>query len=214
MKTLHNFIYSILAGLSISLGCMVNLVATKEPGILGALVGAVFFATGLFCVLVFRQNLYTGKVGYLCAEGPKYLGYLGIVWGGNLVGCALTALLTRATSLYEKILPRAEAIVGAKTTQGYLSAFVMAIFCGFIIYLAVENYKYNAHECGKYVGLLLIIPLFILCGFEHCVANMYYFLLTDTAWVEKLLYTLVITVGNGVGSILLDLAKTKLPEGK
>ena len=44
-----------------------------------------------------------------------------------------------------------------------------------MIYIGVEGYRSNPHELGKYLALFFGVCVFILCGFEHCVANMYYF---------------------------------------
>ena len=50
----------------------------------------------------------------------------------------------------------------------------LAVFCNVMIYIGVEGYRSNPHELGKYLALFFGVCVFILCGFEHCVANMYY----------------------------------------
>jgi formate/nitrite transporter FocA (FNT family) len=190
-----------MAGLSIAMGCLVNLLSGN------AIVGAVFFSAGLFLVLTRGYNLYTGKIGYLFDNKKNYIIDICLIWLGNLVGTLILSLFVNFTHLFDKIKPSVESIIATKTGQGYLSAFLLAMLCGVIIYLSVENYKQNPHEFGKYLGILLLIPLFIICGFEHCVADMFYFFLIPNNISTKLLYLLIITIGNSIGSIILSESK-------
>ena len=128
------------------------------------------------------------------------------MWIGNAIGALITSVLIKATKL-NYLHETAITITNGKLSQTVLSAFIMAVFCGFIIYWAVENFKTNNHETGKYIGMLLMIPIFILCGFEHCVANMFYFFFSNTYTFKMLLYLVVITLGNTTGSIILRLLK-------
>ena len=73
--------------------------------------------------------------------------------------------------------------------------------------MGVDGYLRNPHELGKYIALFLCIMVFILCGFEHCVANMFYFSMAG-AWSGKaVLYLIVMTVGNGVGGVIFPLLR-------
>ena len=76
-----------------------------------------------------------------------------------------------------------------------------------LIYLAVEEYKSNPHEIGKYLGILFGVVVFIICGFEHCVANMYYISIADLWSLKALLYVFIMTIGNACGGLLLPLVK-------
>ena len=193
---LKDFILSILAGISISLGCLIYLLSSN------VVIGAMFFTVGLFLVLTRGYNLFTGKVAYLTDNSYKYSISLILMWIGNLIGTLIVSIFTRFSSLYPKIIEKAETIIKAKTSQTFLSAFLLAFLCGIIIFLAVENFKNNKHEIGKYTGLFVLIPLFIICGFEHCVADMYYFSLTNDLIKEKIIFLIIITVGNSIGSIV------------
>ena len=70
---------------------------------------------------------------------------------------------------------------------------------------------------GKYIGIFLGVTVFILCGFAHCVANMFYFSAANVWGGWALLYMLVMTLGNACGGVIIPLAvgcgqhnKTKL----
>ena len=197
---MKEFIKSIAAGIAISLGSMIYLVLNKS------LVGAVFFTLGLFLVLTRGYNLYTGKVANVVDNKISYLIELIKMWLGNLVGAIFIVILTRLSKL-SYLVDIAKATTQSKTSQGLLSAFIMAALCGFAIYYAVINYKENKDEFGKYLGLLFFIPLFIVCTFEHCVADMYYFILSGDISLNTIIYLLVITLGNSFGSILLRCGK-------
>jgi formate/nitrite transporter FocA (FNT family) len=149
-------------------------------------------------------NLFTGKVAYLFDNDNKYALKLAWMWFGNFIGALTMAIGIRNTHIYAKISEKATGIIATKTGQGYLSAFILAALCGVIIFLSVENYKNNPHELGKYLGLVFLIPLFIVCGFEHCVANMFYFSLTSELMLDKIIYSLIITLGNTCGSVIAN----------
>ena len=190
------FVSSAFAGFSISLGCMIYMILTNK------VLGALFFTVGLFMVLTRNYNLYTGKVALL-TDNIKYIFNLVNIWLGNLFGAAVMTIFTKYSKLHY-LVADAQVIVDAKLSQGYLSSFILAILCGIIIYLAVDTYK-RLQDCGKYIGLFVFIPLFIICGFEHCVANMYYILMAGELSIEVVIFTIVVTVGNAVGSIVYKL---------
>ena len=95
-----------------------------------------------------------------------------------------------------------------KLDDSLLSIFILAIFCNILIYVAVDGYRNNPHEIGKYIALFFGVTVFIICGFEHCVANMFYISLARMWSAEALIFILVNSLGNAVGGVLLPLAKT------
>ena len=189
-----------MAGMSISLGCIIYMICENK------VVGAIAFTLGLFLVLTRGYHLFTGKIAYVVDNPPSYTLNMFLMWFGNAIGALITSVLIKATKL-NYLQETALSITNGKLSQTVLSAFIMAVFCGFIIYWAVENFKTNPHETGKYIGMLIMIPIFILCGFEHCVANMFYFFFSDTYTLKMLLYLVIITLGNTVGSVVLRLLK-------
>ncbi|MDY5891895.1 MAG: formate/nitrite transporter family protein, partial [Candidatus Onthovivens sp.] len=66
--------------------------------------------------------------------------------------------------------------------------------------------KREIHPLFKVVGIFLFISCFVICGFEHCIANMFYFALSNSYFVYPLgsfLNLLIVTIGNSIGAILL-----------
>lgn len=198
------FLYSVLAGICIGLGGTVFLSVENK------VIGSFLFSIGLFTILAFGFNLYTGKVGYALDNGASYLGELAMIWLGNFVGTALMAILVRFTRIYEGIEPRVKSIVATKLDDNPISILLLAIGCGVCMFIAVDQYK-KRQSIVKALVVILPIMTFILCSFEHCVANMFYFVLAESFNLTTLLYLLIMTFGNAVGGLLIP-AVTKIAE--
>ncbi len=168
MKTLSNFLYALLAGLCISLGGLCYLSLESR------LAGALFFSVGLFTTLLFGFHLFTGKVCYIFDNPPRYLLSLPLIWLGNLCGCLLCGYALRLTRL-SALVEKAQALSAVKLGDNLLSIFILAFFCNIFIFVAVDGFKNARHDLGRYLALLFGVSCFVLCGLEHCVANMFYF---------------------------------------
>ncbi len=72
------------------------------------------------------------------------------------------------------------------------------------MYFAVNGYKI-LKDFGKYVVIYLGVVVFILCGFEHCVANMYYFTVADLWSLKTFGYLAIMVLGNSVGGCFIPL---------
>jgi formate/nitrite transporter FocA (FNT family) len=175
---------AIIAGICISIGCVVNLRV-------GGVAGAVLFAFGLLAVVHYKLKLYTGTAGFIRAKGDW--GLITFVLLGNIIGCGLTALAYAYAQ--PDILPPDIAIVQSRLTKGPLACFLLAIGCGFIMTTAVQFGRE-----GKFLPLLFGVPVFILCGFAHSVADAFYFLAVPEMYSMQLLVVYVAEVlGNFVG---------------
>ena len=105
---------------------------------------------------------------------------------------------------------RAAGLCEVKLADSPVSIFLLAVFCNLLIYIAVEGFRRNPHELGKYLSLFFGVMVFILCGFEHCVANMYYISIAGMWSGKSLLYILVMTLGNAAGGVLLPWIRGRL----
>lgn len=200
MKHVNTFINAILAGIAISIGGVVFLASDSKA------VGAAFFSVGLFAVCTLGLNLYTGKVCYVFDNKLAYTANCGLIWLGNLVGTFAAGSAVRATRL-TAVVEKAVTVSDAKLSDSLPSVFILAIFCNILIYLAVESYKNNPHEVGKYLGLFLGVSVFVAAGFEHCVANMFYFTAAGVWSGKTLLYVIVMSLGNAVGGVIFPLCR-------
>ncbi|OON88425.1 formate/nitrite transporter [Oribacterium sp. C9] len=193
-------ISAVLAGICIGLGGVVFLSLDNK------LAGSFFFTTGLFVICSMGLHLFTGKVCYMFDNNREYVLSLPIIWIGNLFGTTLVAKLVSFTRI-SGIAQKAAALCETKMTDTYLSLFILGIFCNMLIYIAVEGYKIIPHETGKYLALFFGVMVFILCGYEHCVADMFYFSASDMWSLEAFLRLFIITLGNAVGGVLFPVLR-------
>ena len=165
-------------------------------------IGSFLFGTGLFVILNFDLALFTGKVGYAVNNKPDYLFDLLIIWLGNFAGTAISALLVLCTRI-SGISEKASALCEIKTSDSPVSILVLAFFCGMLMFIAADGYKAISNSAGKALTIFLPVVVFILSGFEHCIANMFYFSLAD-AWTAKTFgYLLLMSLGNAIGGIFI-----------
>jgi formate/nitrite transporter FocA (FNT family) len=189
-----------MTGVAIALGGTVFLSCENK------IVGAFLFGTGLFVILNFGFYLYTGKVGYIVEKKISYAGEVALIWLGNFLGTFFSAILilhTRISSIAEK----AKILCDAKSADGILSILILAFFCGMLMFIAADGFKSIENPIGKIAAIFLPVVVFILSGFEHCVANMFYFSLARAWNLHNFLYLLLMTLGNALGGIFIPLAK-------
>ena len=201
MKYLKALILAVLAGICIAIGGTVFLSLDNK------VLGALFFTAGLFTICTFGFNLFTGKVCYVFEQDRDYAIGLPVIWLGNLIGTWLTAFVERQTRIGPALAEKAAGLCETKLGDGLLSIFLLAALCNVLIYIAVDGFKNIPHELGKYLSLFFGVMVFILCGFEHCVANMYYFSVAGMWSGKTLLYVLVMTAGNAVGGVIFPLGR-------
>ena len=166
----------------------------------GGIVGAVTFAFGLLAVVHYRLKLYTGTAGFF-AKGE--LLQLCTILAMNIVGGLRVALMARMSPM--PLQEAAQHILAGRLNAGIVQSGVLAIGCGFIMTTAV---KWGRE--GKFLPLLFGVPLFIICGFPHCIADAFYYLcvpldyLTANAGQVLLLYAAIV-LGNFIGCNLYRL---------
>lgn len=194
MKALKTFVSAVLAGMCVGFGGVVFLSLDNR------IIGSAMFTVGLFTICTFGLHLFTGKVCYALENGKSYNLALPVIWLGNLAGTGVTALIVKLSRI-DSISAKAAELCATKLDDSILSLFLLGVLCNIFIYIAVEGYKNNPHELGKYLSLFFGVMVFILAGTEHCVADMFYFWLSGWS-VDAALRVLVITLGNAAGGIL------------
>ena len=172
---------AVLAGIAIAIGGTVFTTV-------GGLAGAVLFSFGLLTVVHYGLHLFTGKAGFFSSwRGVCQL--MTVILFGNVLGCWLTAQIAQPD-----VIRTCQSIVAGRLAAGHLSNFLLAIPCGFIMTTAVEFGR-----TGRYLPLLFGVPVFIMCGFRHSIADAFYYC-AAALWSYELLYTwLAIVAGNFVG---------------
>ena len=194
----------------IASGIMVGIGGTVYLSCENKVVGATLFSVALLVICLLGFYLYTGKIG-LFIEKPDKMSAIALPIGlcGNAVGAILTGL--GAAVVKPALIEKAKMICDAKLEGGMLKGLVAAVFCGILMYAAVKTYGAK----GTLVGIIFCIPTFILCGFEHSVADMYYFTVASLGGFDpmSIVFVLVAVVGNTLGGWLLPVL-VRLGRGK
>ena len=174
---------SFFAGILIGLGACGYLA-------LGGLPGAIIFAFGLIGVVLSGSLLYTGRAGVMKLSET---GSLVMIWLFNILACILLGLLMM--SLGGEPVERAQNAVAGRLAQGPWRSFLRAVGCGLIIDIAVWMYR----TTKNILPVLFGVPLFIVCGFYHSIADVVY-LVAAWKWSPDILwYYPVIVLGNYAG---------------
>lgn len=184
----------LLAGVCISLGGVIFLKV-------GGVAGAILFAFGLIAVVSMQFNLFTGKAQFVWGNAPEgqtrqggYLWLIAILFL-NVAACAAMGLLFSSPEMQET----ASSILDKRLAASPLKSGLLAIGCGFIMTLAVQN-----ASKGKWLPLLFGIPAFILCGLPHCIADAFYIASLPAEYIMERSYDLLlfypsIVAGNFLG---------------
>ena len=155
---------------------------------LGNPIGPIIFALGLLGVCYMGLNLFTGKCGFYVQDKIKTVDLLTIL-GVNLIAGYLIGLVFSLADpeVFNNALKK------VATWDVSLAFFIKSILCGVIMYIAVYMYKK-----GTPLGIIYGIPLFIFCGFQHCIANII------TLGVARTMHLSIVIciIGNFIGSIL------------
>lgn len=176
------------------------LIAIAGYGFLaGQAVGMFLFILGLAAVVSYKLKLFTGTVGFIkWGEIPNLV----IILLGNILGCFLVSLIAKVDTVLG-IQTAAQTVLQSRLQLGWLACGIKAIGCGVLMSAAVEFSK-RGTDFGYWVPLLFAVPLFIHCGFPHCVADAFYFLtcpksvLMDSGWDLLSVYGGIIA-GNAIG---------------
>ncbi len=172
---------SVLSGILVGIGVVINTVSENRYA------GAMLFSLALLTIIQCSLKLYTGKIGYVRTIPARDLGVMLI---GNLFGVLVPTLLiaSQRNEVMEKLLAASE----NKFSNSFLSMFIFGCFCGVLMFVAVY--------CKNTVITVFCIMVFILSGYEHCIADFPYLVIhLSLANIGKFL---CVVAGNSVGSIV------------
>lgn len=202
-KLISLVLNAVLSGILISVGGAVYLLCDNK------IMGSFLFRFGLFTIVQRGFALYTGKVGYIPENSPGYILETFITLAGNIAGTTFGAILLQQTRFADSLRDKAAVSMDIKTGDSVTSQFILGAFCGMLMYLAVDNAK----ECRKknadmslVFGVCLPVMIFIICGFNHSIADAFY-MFTARTFPEDLPYILIVASGNAVGSMMIPVVR-------
>ena len=195
---------AVLAGITIGVAGFGFLASGVQSQVYGTLVGAILFSFGLLTVLGYKLTLYTGTAGFI--KRNELLNLL-IILFSNILGCLAVALFTTLSPM--DLQTPAQTILLLRLDTGAVRCGLLAIGCGFIMTTTV-----NFARKGNVLPLLFGVPLFIVCGFPHCMADAFIYLasplsfLKANAWSILPMYISIVT-GNFIGCNLYRIVLPK-----
>ena len=183
---------------SLFAGGAVALAGRLYAGMDDKVAAAILFSFALYMVCLFGLDLFTGKIGFI-TDRVKPVWWYAAVFVGNFAGAAAVAFLCIAAD--PGLVAAASAMIDAKLAVPWWSLFVRGLLCGILMYAAVVSWK----KSGNPLGIFLCIPMFILSGFEHSIADISY--LCMGLRFDFLPALLLIALGNAAGSILVHVTR-------
>ena len=206
MKCLKVLLFGIFAGLAIGLGSLVfTIFSTYAKSVGGQIFASALFSIGLILVCTLGLQLYTGKVGVVFDDREKLKENainLPIMLVGNAIGAFALGIICHfifmnVPDIAVRILKISEGKTGSDTV------FLQGIFCGALVYIAVYFFKNLQNYAMKIIGIITAVTLFVYCGFQHCIANMFYFGMAFNWNIDMLWNLLIVILTNSVGALLV-----------
>lgn len=190
-KYLQFLIKGILAGIFIGIGGMVFLSSPSK------ILGSVLFAIGLFTILNFKLNLFTGKLCYV-VEKKNYIEVL-LTLLGNIIGTFVFAwcMIIAKGGVQQVAITMCE----NKLALDWWEVIILGFFCNVLIYLAVHGFNNFENPINKFFAVIFGVVVFIMCGFEHSIADMFYFFYAQSYSWQSLLFIFLVALGNLGGGI-------------
>ena len=223
------FVLAVLAGAFIALGALFFTItmttgAASAPPPFGLLrlAAGITFSLGLILVVIGGAELFTGNnlLAMAWASGrvttTQVLQNWGLVYVGNLVGSAGTALLVWLANIHQldggAVGETMVSIARAKVSLDPMTAVARSILCNALVCLAVWLCMAARSVADKILAILFPISAFVACGFEHSVANMYFLPIglaiaagspAPLSIAASLTQLTLVTIGNILGGTLL-----------
>ncbi len=211
------FFLAILAGMFIGFGGVSFLTMTAnykgETAIYGKLFGAGAFSIGLMLVIFFGAELFTGNCLMPIAVLEKKITAKQLlrnwltVYAGNIVGSYAFAYILFLSGLFASDAMRENiiSVANAKVSMGFTAAVVRGILCNILVVFALWFQSASPDMAGKVLAIIFPIMIFVFCGYEHSIANMFFLpmgqlmgaeVTTLAAWGNNII---PVTIGNIIG---------------
>lgn len=179
-------VLGVLAGFLIGMGAAVTNTAghaLTNPSV-AKIVSGLLFPFGLIMVILTGAELFTGNCLITISVLEKKVDWKGMlrnwfyVYVGNFIGALLLAMAC-AYSGPLSLNSNGVAVYTMKVAAGkcaltFGNAFILGILCNVLVCIAVAMSLMSKNTVGRAIGAYLPIAFFVICGFEHSVANMYY----------------------------------------
>ena len=178
-KTLKD---AVTGGILIGIGCTAFLSCDNKA------LGAFLFSIGLCSICIFCSKLFTGA---LCTSEDWR--ELLVIYVGNLTGITLMMVIAKLSGIVSTV------DISERVARTPIAIISRGVICEICIYIAVMGYRQY-----RRIGIIILgVMTFILCGSEHCIADMFYVLLSTEKSHIGLAFILLVTIGNIIGAAFM-----------
>lgn len=199
---LTKFIKAVLGGICIGIGGAAYL-SIGNP-----IAGSLIFSIGLLLICMNGFKLFTGSISYMRLETRSIVNIL-VILAGNIIGAWFIGLIFYMSR--PDLMNHAANICFNKLDEGW-RIMPLAFMCNVLIFFAVDTFeRYTTSYFIRVFILVLCVMAFILSGYEHCIANVFYFSAVQLFDAKVFAYLLLNVIFNAAGGIciyrLIRLAK-------
>ena len=154
-------------------------------------VGAMLFSLALLTIIQNQFQLYTGQIGFISEKTYSIYNWI-MMFLLNCIGATCSTILGLNVQNHTTMLKFIE-IAQNKFSRSYGEIFICGILCGVLMFIAVKS--------KKQIITIFCIMVFILSGYEHCIASFPY--LIQYPSFNNILKFLLIVLGNSLGSVMM-----------
>lgn len=194
---------------SIASGLLIALAGSVYLSVDNKYLGALLFSFGLLVICNENLNLYTGKVGYLFNNLKSYWSKILIILLGNIIGILIVSLLVYISDL-PTLINNSITVVNLKLNHKWYEVLALSIPCGMLMYIAVEGFRTSSDNVIKTFVVIMAVMIFIIVGFEHSIANLFYITISNMWSAKALLFEIIMIIGNAIGAILINSLNKKI----
>lgn len=200
---------AILAGVLISIGAFASVNAgINLPLGLSKVVSGIIFSSALIMIVLLGLDLFTGNVLASFKYFRKFnINSICLLWFWvyvyNFVGCIVSVILLRLSGLAVAVQDKLDSIALMKCSLPFCDAFIRGIFCNLLVCTAILIAAEAKTVQGKIFGIMVPISVFIISGYEHSIANMFFIPMSNVTIFQFLHNIIPVTLGNIVGGLIL-----------
>ena len=199
---------SVFGGIMVGIGGVGLLLSlAMMEGAMGKLVGAIVFSLAMFVVTTFGLYLTTGLSTRILTMGVKNLWSLPVSLFFNLIGIVFAAILVEFSHSHGVVASAAKALVSSKLCENgwALHSLCSGVLCGMLIGLSVFLSHYTSKKnLSATVGVVFPVFVFVFCGFDNSLANVFYILACGEITLQSVAYCFISLIGNLIGGVLVS----------
>ena len=221
LPLLFDILKSLAAGLFIGIGGFIFLLtkwgftelsartnSSKNVIEIGNFISSAMFSVGLILVCVFKMLLYTGKIGLIFEEHQTTNFYITLlimvifnIFAAGLFGYIINRIFKNCSAFINLINTVTQSKNNLQVTNDYIKCFIQGLFCGACVHAGVRGYVIIKNKCKGIFVIIWFVCMFVYSGFQHCIANSFYFACANQFKSKSFINVLLCILGNSLGTL-------------